>query len=157
MDRFTKAISAAMHGISAVAVSAMVLVTCFDVVMRRIGLGVAFPFEIVCALAGIVMAFGLPQTTLSGTHVTVEFLKDKASPRTFGIAYVCTRILNIVLLLILVWAGFRLGSQFLGSDQHSPILHIPEFFFPFLLAVGGLVTCIVLFRRMFSRTDGRQS
>jgi TRAP-type transport system small permease protein len=157
MDRFVKAVSATMHSISAVAVCGMVLVTCFDVVMRRLGLGVAFPFEIVCTLAGVVMAFGLPQTTLSGTHVAVDFLKDKASPHTFGIVYVCTRCLNIVLLLFLCWGATRFGNQFFESHQQSAVLHIPEFIFPYLLAVGGLVTCIVLFHSMFSRTDGRQS
>jgi TRAP-type C4-dicarboxylate transport system permease small subunit len=157
ITRLVKATSGVMHVISVVAICGMVLMTCFDVVMRRVGYGVAFPFEIVCALAGIVMAFGLPQTTLSGTHVAVDFLKDKASPHTFRLAYVCTRCLGIVLLLILSWGAARFGNQFLESHQQSAVLHIPEFIFPYLLAAGGLVTCIVLFHRAFSRTNERQS
>jgi TRAP-type C4-dicarboxylate transport system permease small subunit len=157
MERFLKSVSAAMHAVSAAAVCGMVLMTCFDVVMRRVGLGVSFPFEIVCALTGIVMAFGLPQTTFSGTHVAVDFLKDKASPNMFRIVNVCTRCLGIAFLFIMSRGAIRLGNQFFESHQQSVVLHIPEFIFPYLLAVGGIVTCIVLFYKMFSRSDERQS
>jgi TRAP-type C4-dicarboxylate transport system permease small subunit len=152
--RFVRKTSAIMHVISAIAICAMVLMTCLDVVLRRLGTGVAYPFEIVCALAGIVMAFGLPQTSLSGTHVAVDYLKDKLSSRRFRIVYICTRCLGILLFLIMSWNAARLGNHFHQVNQQSAVLQIPEFFFPYFLAVGSFVTCIVLFHSILSSADG---
>jgi TRAP-type C4-dicarboxylate transport system permease small subunit len=151
---FVRKTSAIMHVISAVAIGCMVLLTCFDVVLRRTGFGVAFPFEVVCALAGVVMAFGLPQTSLSETHVTVDYLKNKLSPRQFRIVYVCTRCLGILLFLILSWNAARVGNHFHQVNQQSAVLQIPEFFFPYFLALGSFVTCIVLFHDILSSADG---
>jgi TRAP-type C4-dicarboxylate transport system permease small subunit len=148
LGKLVKALSAAMHVLSGVAAVAMVIITCFDVLARRIGLPVDFPFEVVCALAGVLVASALPATSRRGAHVTVDYLKSKVTPSRFRIAYVVSRCMGIAIFLVISFNSIRLAKRIYESKEHSAVLEIPQFIFPCFLAAGCIVTCLVLCHQM---------
>lgn len=151
-----KVSSRVMHMLSGVAIIAIVIVTCLDVIMRRTGMLIDFPFEVVCALAGIVVAFALPETSLTGTHVLVDYLKLKLSPDHYRVTYLITRVLGIGLFLVVGWNAVMLGNHLKDVRQCSAVLQIPEFLFPYFLAAGCFVTCVVLFSQMLQPMEEKQ-
>jgi TRAP-type C4-dicarboxylate transport system permease small subunit len=145
-----------LHVLSGIALAAIVVITCFDVIMRRAGMPFDFPYEVVCALAGAVVSLVLPQTTLLKTHVCVEYLETKLSPTWFRPVYLLTRCIGIALFVVLSWNAFRLANHFFAVKQHSAVLEIPEFIFPLFLGVGSVVTCLVFFLQMTQKPEGDQ-
>jgi hypothetical protein len=92
LERILERTSRIMHVLSGIVLAAIVLLPCFDVIMRRSGASVDFPFEVVCALVGgVVIALALPKTTLMKTHVIVEYLETKLGPVRFRPVYRLTR------------------------------------------------------------------
>jgi TRAP-type C4-dicarboxylate transport system permease small subunit len=144
LERTLERTSQIMHVLSGIALAVIVVLTCFDVVMRRFGMPFDFPFEVVCALAGVVIALALPQTTLMKTHVTVEYLETKLGPVRFRPVYRLTRCLAIAIFLLVCWNAVKLASHFFTVKQHSMLLEIPEFIFPLFLGLGSLIACLVL-------------
>jgi TRAP-type C4-dicarboxylate transport system permease small subunit len=153
LENSIKTISKFMHLLSGIAISAMALITCFDVITRRIGFPFDFPFEVVCALAGIVIGFALPEAALTKAHVTVEYLETKLSAGSFRVFFTITRLLGIGLFAILFMTICRMGIHLHEVKQTSAVLQIPEFFFPFFLATGCLVTCLVLLRETLQKRE----
>jgi|WetSurSiteA1Bulk_404760.scaffolds.fasta_scaffold42132_2 TRAP-type C4-dicarboxylate transport system permease small subunit len=156
LGRIVKILSGTMHVLSGVACVGIVIITCFDVVARRIGLPVDFPFEVVCALAGVLVALALPAASRTGAHVTVDYLKSKITPSRFRIAYVVSRCMGIAIFLIISWKSIWLAKHLFESNEHSPVMEIPQFIFPYFLAAGCIVTCLVLFHQMLQGLKEKQ-
>jgi TRAP-type C4-dicarboxylate transport system permease small subunit len=141
----TKAISTLLYWLSSVAIVAIVFLTVFDVVMRRLGKPVDFAVEIVCLLAGIVIAFALPATSLSNDHVIMEFIEDKLPQRWLRAAHILSRCIGIAIFAVIGLSALKLGGALRDVGQCSAILRIPEFPLPYALSVGCFVECLVLF------------
>ncbi len=151
-----KVISHIMHVCSGIAILAIVMITCFDVIMRRTGFTVDFPYEVIRAVAGIVIAFALPETSLSKAHVAVEYLETKVSPDWFKVTYVFTRGLGIALLLFIGSNAVLLGNHLFKANEHSAVLRIPEFLFPYFLAAGCLAACLAILYRLAHESEEKQ-
>ena len=121
------------------------------------GAPVDFAFEVVCALAGIVIAFALPQTSLDHGHVAVEFLDAKLSKGRLKVVHIATRWIGIVMFVIIGGNAFRLGARLARAGQHSAILEIPDFPFAYALGVGCLVEALVLFHMVLRETGEPRS
>ncbi len=152
-----KGISTLLYWLSSVAIMAIVLLTVFDVIMRKLGYPVDFAVETVCLLAGIVIAFALPATSLSNDHAVMEFIEHKLSGRSLRLARILTRCLGIALFVLIGLSAFKLGNTWRDAGQCSPILRIPEFPIPYALGTACFVECLVLFILTIEKTGQRSS
>jgi TRAP-type C4-dicarboxylate transport system permease small subunit len=139
-----KGVSVLLYWISCVSVACIVCITVFDVIMRRTGHPVDFAVEIVILLAGIVIAFAFPATSLAKDHVIMEFIVDKLSGRRLAALSTFTRLIGIALFITIGLSAFKLGNGLRSAGQCSPILQIPEFPLPYALGVACFVECLVL-------------
>jgi TRAP-type C4-dicarboxylate transport system permease small subunit len=140
-----KLLSTLMSGISAVFLVAITFITCLDVILRRFGFPLDFPYEVVCSLAGVVICFAVPETTLTKTHVRVEYLDAKLSEPWLKVINAFCKLVGIVVFAIICWSSIGMGRRFLQSGQHTAILKIPEWPLPVALAASCIVQCLVLF------------
>src|SRR5512137_1762564 len=91
-----KGISLVLFWISCTAIAGMVSVTFIDVIMRRSGRPLDFAFEIVCLLAGLVIGFALPATSLNNDHVIMELI-EKLPEKWVKAAHVVSRVMGIAI------------------------------------------------------------
>ncbi len=146
-----------MYWVSVFAIVCIVFLTIIDVTMRKFGAPIDFVFEVVCALAGIVIGFALPQTSLDHGHVVVEFLESRLHGRWLRAVHILTRFIGIAIFVIIGWNAIRLGTHLRESGQYSPILQIPDFPLAYGLAVGCFVECLVLFHTIFENVEEKPS
>lgn len=139
-----RAISRFMYWISCAAIVGMVFLTVIDVVLRKLGTPIDFTFEIVVLLAGVVIGFALPQTSIQHGHVAVEYLESKLSAKQMRPVFILSRIIGIGLFAIIGIYTMRLGNHLMKMNQVSPILRIPDF--PVAYGIGAccLLECLVL-------------
>lgn len=154
MKRFNmaiKALSRTLWWASAVLLVAIAAITCLDVILRRVGFPLTFPYEVVCILAGVVIGFALPPTTLSGAHVRVEYIDTKLSPTWLIIVNAFNRLVGIGIFMLIGWSCIRLGTRLLKSGEHSAILEIPQYPLAYALAVCFFVQCLVLLHQILRK------
>ncbi len=146
-----KRLSKFMYFISCLAIVIIVIVTVLDVVLRRLGSPIDFAYEIACLLAAVVVGFALPQTSLFGGHVTMEFLETKVSAKWNRILKVVTRCIGIGIFGIIGWQAIRLGNHLHEVGQVSPVLELPEYPVAYALAACFLIECLVLATTIWDR------
>lgn len=140
-----KSISLVLFWISCAAAICIVFVTVFDVIMRRSGHPIDFAIEVVCLLAGIVVAFALPATSLNKDHVIMEFIENKLPENWLKVVHIVSKCIGIALFITIGISTVKLGNLIRVSGQCSPILQIPEFPLIYALSMGCFVECLVLF------------
>ena len=155
--RAIKLLARFMYWISSFSIVSIVFLTVIDVTLRKFGAPIDFVFEVVCALAGIVIGFALPQTSLDHGHVIVEFLESRLPQKWLKAVHAFTRCIGIGIFVIIGWNAVRLGTHLRMSGQYSPILQIPDFPLAYGLAVGCFVECLVLFYKMFENLEENPS
>ena len=140
-----KSISLVLFWIACAAAVCIVFVTVFDVIMRRSGHPTDFAIEVVCLLAGVVIAFALPATSLNNDHVIMEFIEKKLSENWLKVAHIISKCVGITIFVIIGMSTFKYGNLVRVSGQCSAILQIPEFPLVYALSLGCFVECLVLF------------
>src|SRR3989304_9088313 len=90
-------ISKLLNIIAGIAVTAMMLLTVADVLLRAGGNPIIGTYEIVTLLLALVVGFGIPQVSLDRGHVYMEFLLEKFTKRGKDLMNMFTRVLCLIL------------------------------------------------------------
>jgi TRAP-type C4-dicarboxylate transport system permease small subunit len=133
----------AINVIAGVALTAMMLLTVIDVLLRATSFPFVGTFEIVSLLMGIVIAFGIPQVSLDKGHVYMEFLVERLSSRNRNLVNTFTRILCIVLFACVAYNMIKIGARFRASGEVSPTIKIPFYPLPYAVSVCCFLECFV--------------
>jgi TRAP-type C4-dicarboxylate transport system permease small subunit len=152
----TKGVSTLLYWFSSVAIVFVVFLTVFDVIMRRFDRPVDFAVESVTLLAGVIIAFALPATSLANDHVIMEFIDGKLPQRWLRVAWILSRCLGIVTFAVIGLSALKLGNGLRVAGQCSPILRIPEFPLPYALGVACFVECMVLFTILMGNINSKE-
>jgi TRAP-type C4-dicarboxylate transport system permease small subunit len=144
-----KGISLLLFWISCTAIVCIVLLTVLDVTMRRTGQPIDFAMEIICMLAGIVIALALPMTSLNKGHVIMEFIEGKLPKNWLKVTDVLCKCIGIAIFFVIGLSTLKLGNSLRNAGQCSPILELPEFPIPYSVSVGFFVECLVLLYMLF--------
>src|SRR5512143_2864814 len=107
-----RSVSKLLNIIAGIAVTAMMLLTVADVLLRAGGYPFVGAYEIVTLLLALVIGFGIPQVSLERGHVYMEFLLDKLTKRGKDRMNIFTRILCLVLFAFIGINLFSVGAGF---------------------------------------------
>lgn len=129
-----------LAGIGGVALFAMVLVTCADVVLRVFKLPLKGAVDLIGIIGAISIACALPYTTAVKGHVAVEFFYLKLGRVGRIIVDTLARLLVITFFALLTWQCVRYGNSLRASGEVSPTLEMPVFWVPYLIAF----CCVVI-------------
>ncbi len=132
-------VSKLLNIIAGISVTAMMLLTVADVLLRAGGHPIIGTYEIVALLLAVVIGFGIPQVSLDRGHVSVEFLLDKFSKRGRKVMLTLTRVLCLILFAFIGVNLFSVGAAFRASGEVSPTIQLP--FYP--IAYGVAVCCLL--------------
>jgi TRAP-type C4-dicarboxylate transport system permease small subunit len=115
-SRVTRALVLGLAVVSAVAVLAMMAVTCTDVLMRMFGSALRGSRDMVCVAAAVAAGCALPYTTAVKGHVAVEFFFHKLGGIGRVVVDTLMRLLGMVLFAVFAWCCFR----------HAKTMHMPR-------------------------------
>lgn len=134
LDALVRRISAGLNLMAGVALTFMMLITVADVSLRAVGKPFIGTYEIVGLTLALVIGLSIPQVSLDGAHVFMEFGLERLSSRGKRMLMTLTRLLCIVLFLFVGYNLFSVGEEFRTAGEVSPTLLLP--FYPVAYAVG---------------------
>ncbi len=143
-----------LAGIAGLAVAAMIVITCVDVVGRRLGHPLTGTYDIVEILGAISIIGALPYTTACKGHVAIEFLPHKLSPRGRIVLATFVALVCISIYAFLTWRFVQYGIELKANNQGTVTLRWPVFWLAHWMAVCTAVTILVhLYQMMHPKQE----
>ena len=133
-----------LNYISAATLTAIMLLTVADVLLRAWGRPILGTYEVVSILLAVVIGFSLPKVSLDHGHVFMEFLLDRLSDKGRAIMLTFTRALGILLFLLIGYNLISVANEFRIAGEVTPTIRLP--FYPVAYGVGVccFLECLVL-------------
>jgi len=144
-----RAVALVMACIAGAALCVMMVTTCVDVVLRKMGSPLPGALDIVTLSGTVAMSCALPYTTAVKGHVSIEYFFHKLSRRSRIVVDTAWRLLAIILFVLLARQCALYGYALNQSGQVTPTLQVPVFWAPWVLAFScGLVSLIILYNML---------
>lgn len=128
----------------------MTLLTCVDVVGRKLGHPIFGSVELVGFMATLAAAFALPYTHRVKGHIGVEIVVQNFSEKTQSIFSLCTNMLALVFFALVTWRMFIYANTLRKSGEVSMNLKFPEHLIVFMVAVSFLIFALTIFEEIVS-------
>jgi len=136
-------------GIAGVGLLTMMGVTCFDVVLRKLGHPFPGAYDIVKLAAAVTIACALPYTTAVKGHVAVEFFYHRLERRGRVVADTLIRVGIMGLFSLFTWQLVLYGASIQKSGEVSMTLRLPVFWVPYVMAFACAVVVLVTLYHLF--------
>jgi TRAP-type C4-dicarboxylate transport system permease small subunit len=133
-----------LAGVAGLAVAAMIILTCMDVVGRRLGYPLKGAYDLVEVLGAITITGALPYTTACRGHVSIEFLPHKLSSRGRIVLSTLVALVFISVFAFLTWRFVQYGVELKASNQGMVTLRWPIFWLAHWMALCTAATILVL-------------
>lgn len=112
----------------------MLALCCADITMRLLNRPILGTYEVVAFLGAITASFALPQTTIEGGHVAVEFIMNKFPAPMRKMVYILVNLLGAGLFLCAAWELIWYAFDLKAAGEVSMTLQLP--FYPILYGVS---------------------
>ena len=132
-------------------IMAMVLLVVTDVILRRF-FNSPFPFtlEVVEVMLCVVVFFAVAYTAAQGSHVSIDVLVSRFSPRTQAILNAIMYIISVGLFSFAGWRSIAHGMHLWDMGMSTGVLGIPHYPFVFIIAFGSFLLALVLLARFLN-------
>jgi TRAP-type C4-dicarboxylate transport system permease small subunit len=130
--------------VGAIALVAMMTVTCVDVVFRGFGHPMIYTLDMVGFLAVICLACALPVTHVEGGHVGVDLLVQKMKPRNQAILDSITSFVSFVIFGLIAWQMWQYATELSSKGEVSMTVMIPKAPFIYFVSVCFMVFCLAI-------------
>jgi TRAP-type C4-dicarboxylate transport system permease small subunit len=128
----------------------MTLLTCIDVVGRKLGHPIFGAVELVGFMATLAAAFAMPYTHRMKGHIGVEILVRNFSERTQTIIEICTNLVAFLFFSLVTWRLALYANTIHQSGQVSISLRFPEHLIIYAVAFCFFVFMLTLLEDLFS-------
>lgn len=136
-----------LNGIAAVAVAAMMLLTCADVILRLFRFPIPGTYEMVGFLGAVFVSFSLAKTSLDQGHIAVDFFVSRFPKKIRQAVYSVNALASAILFAFSFWHCLKVALDSKQSGEVSLTLQMP--IYPFILgtAIGcGALTIVLIFQ-----------
>jgi TRAP-type C4-dicarboxylate transport system permease small subunit len=130
--------------IASLTVIAMMLLTCIDVILRFLRCPLPGVYETVGLLGAIFVSFSLANTSLTKSHIAVDFLVNKLSQEIQDIIYCIHTLVSTGLFGLIAWQSIWYALDLKANGEVSSTLQISTYPFVFGVAIGCFMLCLVL-------------
>lgn len=139
----------------------MTLLTCVDVVGRKLGHPVFGSVELVGFMATLAAALALPYTHQMKGHIGVEILIRNFSEKTQTIIEIVTNSISLVFFALVTWRMGVYANTIYQSGQVSISLKFPEYLIIYAVSFCFFVFVLTLLEEIitgvFSLTQNRDN
>jgi TRAP-type C4-dicarboxylate transport system permease small subunit len=138
-------VSVICNGVGTTLIFCMMLLTTVDVVLRGVfNNPIAGAFEATGLLMLMVVALGLSYTQLKKGHISIELLTSRMSRRAQAIDDIFIYLICLGIYALISWQAIVGGQrQQIANVVISEIMKIPIYPFYYVLALGGIILCLV--------------
>jgi TRAP-type C4-dicarboxylate transport system permease small subunit len=137
-----------MAYVAGAAVCVMMITTCLDVVLRKLGWPLPGALDIVTLSGAICISCALPYTTAVKGHVSIEYFFHKLSRRGRIVIDTAWRLLAVALFAFLCRRCVIYGNSMYQSGEVTLTLQIPLFWMLYVLAFSCGVVGLVIIHNM---------
>lgn len=146
IDRGIKKTASAFNMLGALAILAMMLLICTDVILRMFRMPIPGTYEVVGFLGALFVSFSLAQTSRDKGHIAVDFLMRKLPATVQFVVYSINELVSSVLFSLITWQMFVYADRLRQSGEVSMTLQIPIFPIYYGIAAGcGLLSVWLIF------------
>ena len=133
-----------MAWVGVVVISAMMLLTCADVVLRYFGYPIRGAYDITCVLGSVIFSLPIAYSYMRGYQVSVDsvFRRTPRMVRIIVDSIVC--LSSITITLMIAWRAIYLGYDLYVKGRVTDTIPIPLWPFIYLMVLGFFVYCLVL-------------
>lgn len=147
-------LSGALNVIAGVAITFIMLLTVFDVILRTFRRPIVGTYELVALSGAVVIGFAIPLTSWMRGHIYVDFFTGKLPKPLRSIFNLATRGMGIALFLLIGWNLIKVGMDLQQSGEVSLTLQLPFYPVAYGVAVSCFVQCLVLLTDMVKIARG---
>ena len=140
----TAHLSRAMFWIAGLALVAMMGLTGADVLLRAFRTPILGTYELVGLLGALAVGFAIPQTTLQGGHVKMDFLTDRLASRGKARLGRLTNLLGLGLFAVVGLNLWDLGDDLRRAGEVTLTLQLPQYPVAYGVALCCLAQCLAL-------------
>jgi len=130
--------------IASLSVIAMMLLTCFDVLLRFFRCPIPGVYETVGLLGAVFVSFSLANTSMTKSHIAVDFLVQKLAQNIQDIIFCIHTLVASVLFGFIAWQSIWYALELKANGEVSSTLQIPTYPFVFGVSIGCFMLCLVL-------------
>jgi len=130
--------------IASLTVLTMMLLTCFDVVMRFFRCPIPGIYETVGLLGAIFVSFSLANTSMTKSHIAVDFFVNKLPQNIQDVLYCLHSLVATGLFGLIAWQSVWYAMELKANGEVSPTLQISTYPFVFGVAIGCFMLCLIL-------------
>lgn len=147
-DAFFRLVRWATVGLACVAGTsfvAMIVVTCSDVVLRKLGHPLLGALDVIGICGALGAACALPYTTAVKGHVAIEYFYHKFGRVGRAIVNSFVHVAAMGMFTLLAAWIWIYGIALLERNVHTPTLQVPMFWVPMLISAScGLLVLVLL-------------
>jgi TRAP-type C4-dicarboxylate transport system permease small subunit len=141
--------------IAGAAITFIMLLTVFDVILRTFRRPIVGTYELVAFSGAIVVGFAIPLTSWMRGHIYVDFFTAKLPKTLRSIFNLSTRAMGIALFLLIGWNLIKVGMDLQQSGEVSLTLQLPFYPVAYGVALSCFVQCLVLLTDMVKIARGQ--
>lgn len=134
-DKFCNWANKIMIWIGVVLLSAMIVLTCLNVFLRKIWVPIPGTFELIKYFSAVAMAFALAQAQMTKTHIAVDVLVLRFPPAIRKVLNILNASICFVFFSFVAWQISRYATTLMKTGEVSETLRI--IYYPFTYAVAG--------------------
>jgi TRAP-type C4-dicarboxylate transport system permease small subunit len=140
--------------IAGVAITFIMLLTVFDVILRYFRRPIVGTYELVAFSGAVVVGFAIPLTSWMRGHIYVDFFTAKLPKRLRSLFDLATRCMGLALFVLIGWNLIKVGMDLQQSGEVSLTLQLPFYPVAYGVAVSCFVQCLVLLTDMIKIARG---
>ncbi len=133
-----------MYWVAGIAIVAMMLLTCADVVLRYFRRPIPGTYELVCFMGAVAVSFAMAHTSIEKGHVSVSFIVSLFPSKLQRLIECMTSCFGLLFFALIAWQSIIYANDLHVSREVSLTLELP--FYPFVYGIGfsAAVVCLIL-------------
>lgn len=141
-------LSRQINVIAGIAITFIMLITVFDVILRYFRRPIVGTYELVAFSGAVVIGFAIPLTSWMRAHIYVDFFTASLPRALRSVFNLATRSMGIALFLLIGWNLILVGMDLQQSGEVSLTLQLPFYPVAYGVAFSCFVQCLVLLADM---------
>jgi TRAP-type C4-dicarboxylate transport system permease small subunit len=133
-----------MAWVGVVVISAMMLLTCADVVLRYFGYPIRGAYDVTCVLGSVIFSLPIAYSYIKGYQVAVDsvFRRTPRIVRVIIDGIVC--LFSMAITVLISWRAIYLGHDLYVKGRVTDTVPIPLWPFIYIMVLGFFAYCLVL-------------
>lgn len=154
LKKWISSLAQTLNWVAVASVTAMMLLTCADVILRIFRRPIPGTYEIVGLLGSVLVSFSLAYTSMQRGHIAVDFLVQKF-PKKIQALIECINSLTCAIFFgLIAWQSMAYAKDLQEVGEVSMTLQIPIHPFVYGIALGCGMLSMVLIMRFIGLVKG---